>query len=110
MSLTLVLKPRVSEKTYALSEQRNVYTFVVPTNANKLTVAQAVTSQYKVAVTNVNIVNVVGKPKRTVRKGGRPTNSARSNSKKAYVTLKVGDSIPIFAAATEKPAEKEAKS
>ena len=105
-SLTMALKPRLSEKTYGLSQTSNVYVFQVPTTANKHTVTDAVTSQFKVTVTNVNIVKAKGKAKRTVRKGGRPVMGQRSDVKKAFVTLKKGDTIPVFAAIEE--AEKEA--
>lgn len=104
----LVLKPRVSEKAYGLSQLRNTYVFEVPTNANKLTVAQAIVAQFSVNVTNVNIANNKGKTKRSIRKGGRSVLGSRSDSKHAYVTLKSGDTIPVFAAEEEK-AEKAAK-
>ncbi len=95
--MLMALRPRVSEKSYGLSQQRNTYMFIVPTNANKHTVADAVAAQFKVTVTNVNIANDKGKPKRTVRKGGRPIIGRRASTKRAYVTLKTGDSLPIFA-------------
>ena len=104
--LTL-LKPRLSEKTYALSQVRNVYTFEVPGDVNKHSVARAVAAQFDVTVTDVKILNVKGKQKRTVRKGGRPTMGQRSGIKKAYVTLKPGDKLPIFASEEEAEAKTE---
>lgn len=104
----LVLKPRVSEKAYGMSQLRNTYVFDVDHSANKHAVARAVSAQYEVTVTEVNIVNVKGKAKRTVRKGGRGTMGRQSDVKKAYVTLKDGDSLPIFAAIEEAEAQ-EAK-
>lgn len=101
----LVLKPRVSEKAYGLSQARNTYAFDVPLDANKHSVARAVGAQYEVTVTEVNIINVKGKAKRTVRKGGRATTGRQNDYKKAYVTLQAGDSLPIFAAIEE--AEKQ---
>ncbi len=71
MSMTMVLKPRVSEKAYGLVQLRNVYVFQVPTDVGKLEVAAAVTKQFNVQVTDVNIMNVKGKVKRSVRRGGR---------------------------------------
>jgi large subunit ribosomal protein L23 len=112
MDKTMVLIPRVSEKAYGLSQVRNTYIFDVPKSANKLTVAQAVAAQFEVTVTNVNITNKVGKVKRTTRKGGRATMGKDVDIKKAYVTLKTGDSIAIFASQeeqAEKPAKKEKK-
>jgi large subunit ribosomal protein L23 len=110
---TMTLKSRVSEKTYGLSQMHNTYVFEVPKDANKLTVAQAVAAQFKVTVEDVNISNLKGKAKRTVRKGGRPVAGRDVDVKKAFVTLKAGDSLPIFAndddKADEKPAKKEKK-
>jgi large subunit ribosomal protein L23 len=107
MDKAIVLKPRISEKTYALSEVRNTYTFEVPGDANKHSVARAVAAQFDVTVEKVAIMVVKGKTKRTVRKGGRPVNGKRSDMKKAYVTLKEGDKLPIFAA--EEEAEEKSK-
>ena len=112
MSLTLVLKPRVSEKAYGQSLDKNVYVFVVPTDANRTQVADAVTAQFNVTVTSVNILNVKGKAKRTVRKGGKQSQGRDTDFKKAYVTLKEGDSIAVFAtedAKNEPKGKKETK-
>jgi large subunit ribosomal protein L23 len=107
-NLEIVLKPRMSEKAYGVSQLRNTYVFDVDGDANKHTVARAVSEQYSVEVTNVRVVNVKGKAKRTVRKGGRPVLGRQSDVKKAYVTLKQGNTLPIFAAIEEAEA-KEAK-
>lgn len=115
MDKQMILKPRLSEKTYGLSLVRNTYTFEVPNNATKHTVARAVAAQFNVTVEEVNVINVKGKPKRTVRKGGRPTNGKRSDVKKAYVTLKEGDKLSVFDAiegdekADKKATKKETK-
>src|SRR4051794_35067698 len=101
MHEAIVLKPRVSEKAYGLSGKEtgsNVYVFDVDGGNNKHTVARAIEAQYGVVVTSVNITNLKGKSKRTVRKGGRPVAGRTSDVKKAYVTLKSGQSLPIFAA------------
>jgi len=96
MSNTLVLRPRVSEKAYGMSQSSSTYVFVVPTGANKHEVADAVAAQFNVIVKSVNLMNVAGKTKRTVRKGGRPANGRTAASKKAYVTLAEGNSISLF--------------
>lgn len=110
MSKTMVLRPRVSEKAYALSQVRNTYVFVVPASANKPEVANAVAAQFNVTVEDVNIVNVKGKVKRTVRKGGRAIVGKDVDLKKAYVTLKQGDAIAIFASEEDQKAESDKKS
>lgn len=102
MSKTMLLKPRVSEKAYGIAQLRNVYVFEVPVDAGKLEIAQAVTAQFDVHVLAVNLMNVKGKVKRTVRRGGRPTKGKRADFKKAYVSLKAGDTLPIFASEDEK--------
>lgn len=102
MSKTLILKPRVSEKAYGQSLTKNTYVFVVPRDVNRTEVADAVEVQFGVSVTDVNVLNVKGKVKRTVRKGGRQTSGKDSDFKKAYVTLKEGDSIAVFATEDDK--------
>lgn len=110
MDKFVTLKPRISEKAYALSEQVNVYIFDVPSDANKFDVAQAVNTQYEVSVTNVRIASVPGKAVRSYRnRGRRSINSKRSDIRKAYVTLKEGDKLPIFAAVEEAKAPEEKK-
>jgi large subunit ribosomal protein L23 len=101
MDKTTILTPIVSEKAYGLSQTRNTYVFAVPKDANKHTVARAVAAQFSVTVANVNITNIAGKAKRTIRKSGRAVNGRQSDTHKAYVTLKDGDSLPIFAALEE---------
>lgn len=104
---TVVLKPILSEKAYGLSQLRNQYVFAVPSDANKHTIARAVSAQYEVTVTEVNVANVAGKAKRTISKKGRVAAGRQSDTRKAYVTLKAGDSLPIFAALEEEAAEAE---
>lgn len=103
MSKTLVLKPRMSEKTYASSMATNTYVFVVPKSANKIEVAAAVTAQFAVTVENVRTTVVKGKKARSIRLGKYRKNvmGQRADYKKAFVTLKDGDSLPIFAAVQE---------
>lgn len=85
-----------------MSQTAGVYVFEVPDNANKLTVARAVAAQYEVGVVSVNIVNNTGKTKRVYRKRRGWVSGKKSDIKKAYVTLKKGDSIAIFPAEEEK--------
>src|SRR3989344_816364 len=112
ISRTITLKPRLSEKTYSLSQANNVYVFEVPKSANKHEIAKAVTMQFEVAVETVNIINLKGKAILSFKKGGKSTKGKRSDIKKAYVTLQEGNSLPFFEAQeeSEKKAEKaEAK-
>jgi large subunit ribosomal protein L23 len=103
----IALKPRLSEKSFAQSQNR-VYVFAVPGDANKHTVARAVELQFDVKVKEVNILNLKGKAKRTVsQKGRRQLSGSTSDTKKAYVTLAEGNSLPIFAAEEEAEVKQE---
>jgi large subunit ribosomal protein L23 len=106
----LALKPRISEKGYALSERANTYIFDVPASVNKFDIATAVKHQFEVTVIDVRLASVPGKTVRSYRNRGRKSISAkRSDLRKAYVTLKEGDKLPIFAAIEEPDASKEKK-
>lgn len=108
MYKSIILKPRMSEKSYALSQTARTYIFEVPGNANKHTVARAVEAQFDVKVTAVNLTTIPGKAKRTVYKGGRAVKGRESDAKKAYVTVAEGQSLPIFASIEEEEAKQEA--
>lgn len=111
MSRSFILRPRLSEQTYALAQAEHVYVFDVPKDANKHTVARAVAVQFDVEVAAVNMTNVKGKVKRTISLTGRRrglTDGSRSDIKKAYVRLAKGASLPIFAAVEETEKKEEA--
>ena len=103
MSMTITLKPRQSEKTYASSIATNTFVFDVPKSANKIEIGAAVAQQFKVSVINVRTTVVKGKQARSIRLGKYRKNvmGKRSDYKKAFVTIKEGDSLPIFAAVQE---------
>lgn len=90
--------PHLSEKAYQSSID-GVYVFLVPTTANKAEVTKAIEEEYKVKVTNINLLNRKGKKARSIRLGGKkqPIYGRRVDTKKAYVTVKKGDIIPIEA-------------
>ena len=86
----ILLKPVVSEKSYALLDE-NKYTFLVDTRANKTQIKQAVETVFSVKVTGVNTINRQGKRKCTRTGFGK-----RKDTKRAIVTLAEGDRIDIF--------------
>lgn len=92
----ILLKPRLSEKSYAAAEATSTYVFDVPTTSNRQQVAAAVERQYKVGVIRVNTLNKTGKAKRSVRRRAQPVTGREKTTKRAYVTLKAGDKIPVF--------------
>ncbi len=103
---SVVLKPQLSEKAYALSAART-YVFVVPKNTNSQQVAEAVTKQFKVTVDKVRMTAGPAKSRRVYRKRGRQADYTVSGYRKAYVILKDGDSLPFFT--SDEPAKKSKK-
>jgi large subunit ribosomal protein L23 len=88
----IILETIVSEKATVACSTTNTYTFKVADSANKVSVAQAVEQAYaKVNVTNVRIVNVHPKAKRSRHRRGQTT--MKSGYKKALVTLKAGQTL-----------------
>jgi large subunit ribosomal protein L23 len=90
----VLLKPVVSEKSYALIDE-NKYTFIVDPRANKTQIKEAVQAVFEVKVTGVNTINRQGKRKRTRTGFGQ-----RAATKRAIVTLAEGDRIDIFGGPT----------
>jgi large subunit ribosomal protein L23 len=86
----VIIRPMVSEKSYAGLEQ-NRYTFLVDPHSNKTEIKEAVQSIWNVRVLKVNTMNRKGKQKRF-----RYTKGSRPDQKMAVVTLAEGDSIEIF--------------
>lgn len=86
----VIIKPVVSEKSYANSD-RGQYTFVVAPHANKVEIKQAIESIFKVTVVNVNTLNRSGKRQRTRTGFGQ-----RVSQKRAIVTVADGQKIDIF--------------
>ena len=86
----VLVKPVVSEKSYALLDE-NKYTFVVDPRANKTQIKQAVEAVFSVKVTGVNTINRQGKRKRSRTGFGK-----RKDTKRAIVTLAEGNRIDIF--------------
>ena len=88
----VILRPVVSEKSYAQYD-RQVYTFIVAHDANKIEIKRAIEEIFNVKVTNVNTMNRAGKRKQNRRTG---TWGTRAAQKRAIVSLAPGDQIEIF--------------
>jgi large subunit ribosomal protein L23 len=91
-AMSVLIRPVVSEKTYALMDQ-NVYVFIVDPKATKIDVRNAVEQAFNVKVAKVNTLNRKGKSVRNRRTG---IVGHRADSKRAIVTLQEGDSINLF--------------
>ncbi len=89
----ILLTPIVTEKTTALKNTNNIYTFKVNINANKVEIQKVVEELFHVVVLDVNTIKQRGKVKRLGRYSGK-----RADWKKAYIKLKDGDTIADFEA------------
>jgi large subunit ribosomal protein L23 len=89
-SRQLVIRPVVSEKSYALIAQ-NKYTFRVHPDAHKTQIRHAVEEIFNVTVVDVRTMQMKPKPKR------RGWTAGKTRSwKKAIVELAPGDRIELF--------------
>ncbi|CAB4872111.1 MAG: 50S ribosomal protein L23 [Actinomycetes bacterium] len=86
----VIIRPIVSEKSFVLAEAGR-YTFRVHPDAHKTQIRQAVEELFNVGVVQVHTANVRGKPKRRGFSVG-----TRRSWKKAIVTVREGERIPIF--------------
>lgn len=87
----ILIRPVISEKSYAgMARQR--YVFRVAPAANKLEIKAAVEVAFKVEAVSVNVINVKGKVRSRMRRGGRVVGRSR-DWKKAVVTIKAGQTI-----------------
>lgn len=87
----VIKKPLVTEKGTAAQQVANQYFFEVDPRATKHDVRTAVEGIFKVKVTSVRTLNILGKLKRVGAHAGR-----KSSWKKAVVTLKTGDRIEFL--------------
>ncbi|MBA2763085.1 MAG: 50S ribosomal protein L23 [Thermoleophilaceae bacterium] len=87
---TVLIRPVISEKSYALLTA-NKYTFRVHNDAHKTQIRQAVEEIFGVRVLEVRTMSVKSKPKR------RGVSSGRTRKwKKAVVQLHPDDAIELF--------------
>jgi large subunit ribosomal protein L23 len=91
-NITQILKkPLITEKGTDMREKDNKVMFAVPKDANKVEIKRAVEEMFNVHVIDVKTMIMKGKAKRW---GMHPY--ARSDWKKAIVTLKAGESIQFY--------------
>ena len=83
----IIIAPIITEKSASL-EAQNTYVFKVDVKANKTSIKQAIEKIFNVKVKEVRTVNSHPKKKRVGRYAGMT-----NKYKKAYVTLKEGNSI-----------------
>jgi len=93
--MNILQKPIVTEKMNRTTEKFGRYGFIVNPRANKIQIKKAVQDMYNVVVVDVNTMNYTGK----VRTRGTRTGFTKGKTaafKKAFVTLKAGESIDFY--------------
>ena len=95
----ILKKPRLTEKVLKAPRKttgdKQRYTFIVDTNANKIQIAAAIKEMYKVEVDKINTLNQKGKAKVRQTKG-KIMAGFKPSFKKAIVILKKGEIIDLY--------------
>jgi len=86
---SVIVRPVLTEKSTALTVSKNVITFDVARDANKIQIRHAVETLFSVKVDSGRVVKVSGKIKKVGRSIGRA-----QDRKKAYVKLAAGQKPP----------------
>lgn len=86
--MKVLLAPVISEKATMVAEKNEQVVFRVIPDATKLEIKAAVEMLFKVSVASVQVVNRLGKQKRSGRFIGR-----RNHTKRAFVCLMPGQEI-----------------
>ena len=90
----ILRRPVVTEKSNYLASKLNQYVFEVASFATREQVKTAIETAFDVNVEQVNIINLHDKEHRNTRT--RKLAERANDYKKAIVTLKQGESIPVF--------------
>ena len=85
----IIYSPRITEKATKAAEV-NTYTFNVSKGASKVEIKSAVKALYNVTPIEVRVVTI------RAQKAVRGTRGSRLSGRKAYVTLKKGDTIKLM--------------
>lgn len=88
-SSLILTSPRITEKSTTLSE-KNKYTFNVATSTTKNEIKKEIKRLYGINALNVNITAI--SPKAVFVRG---RHGVKGGGKKAVITLKKGDSLPL---------------
>lgn len=99
--MSVILKPRLSEKAYGLAQTTNTYVIDVPANLNRQEITEAVEKQFEVSIKRVRTINRKGKAKRIMNTTGKRSANGKGTQasiKKAYITLNIGSHLPFFEA------------
>ncbi|MCA1751658.1 MAG: 50S ribosomal protein L23 [Cryomorphaceae bacterium] len=91
----IIIKPIITEKMTAISEDLNRFGFIVHNEANKIEIKDAVEKLYGVNVENVWTMRYAGKQKSKFTKSGLISGKTAAY-KKAMVSLAEGETIDLY--------------
>lgn len=93
--MNILIKPIITEKATAGSEDNNCHSFSVNTKANKVEIKKAVEAAYGVSVEKVRTINV--RPNRRTRHTKTGIQNGKTIAvKKAIVQLAEGEVIDLY--------------
>ncbi len=95
MAKQILVRPLITEKSEMLSDNKNQYSFVVHSKANKLEIKAAVQKMYDVKVASVNTLIMPAKARNRMTRSG-VLQGKKSSYKKAIITLKDGETIDLY--------------
>lgn len=91
----ILIRPIITEKASAATEQGNRYTFAVDKKANKVQIKKAIEAFYGVNVENVRTIIVPARRQVKFTKAGM-IEGRKSSYKKAIVEVRSGEMIDIY--------------
>ncbi len=91
----IIIKPIITEKMTAVTEDLNRFGFIVDNTANKIQIKDAVEKLYGVNVENVWTMRYAGKSKSKFTKAGLISGKTKA-FKKAVVSLAEGETIDLY--------------
>jgi large subunit ribosomal protein L23 len=91
----ILIRPIITEKATADSEDKNRFAFEVAVSANKVEIRKAVEELYDVNVDNVRTMVMPGKSKVRYTKQG-VTRGGTGKYKKAIVQVRSGETIDLY--------------
>lgn len=95
--IEIIKRPLLTEKAMK-NNATGIYAFEVTSNANKIEIKKAIESLFEVEVESVRTLRIKGKNK--IRQTRRGIMRGRTpNRKKAYITLKKGQTIDLVTGA-----------
>ncbi len=91
----IVIKPVITEKMTAVSEDMNRFGFIVKYDANKIQIKEEIEKLYDVKVDKIWTMRYAGKSKSRFTRTGLITGKTKA-FKKAIVSLEEGSTIDLY--------------